>query len=166
MLLARRTLYLVSLIALAACSDASGPRAPSATVTVVGSPLVATTGVTGASTWIQFTVPLRIENTGTVTVAYKYCISRVDAHTASTWTAAWTTVCQPGTGFGPLEVPPGESRDVTETVSGIISGPGAPTWYAAPGASEYRFVPVLLSPDGKSLTPEVVSNSFTVTIGN
>ncbi len=163
--LVRRTLAVAALAAVAACSDSTGPIMTRAAVTVPAPSLTATSVTGGAVTWIRFSVPVHIENTGFVTLMYSPCFERVDVRTGDTWAAAWTPDCA-ATEWIPLEIPPGESRDVDVQVQAAVSGPGGPQWLAAPGASEYRFVALLGLPAVKGRIPEFVSNSFTLVGGN
>ena len=165
MLLARRTLFCASLIALAACSESTGPLASSATVTVTSSSLAATRTTAGGITWIQFSVPVRIENTGTTTLKYEHCSEQVEARTGTSWSVAWTPICSVTLDRLALIIPPGESREFTEAVQAAVSGPGGPPWLASAGAPEFRFVAVL-SPNTTGRLPVVASNSFTLAIGN
>jgi hypothetical protein len=167
MLLARRTLSLVALVAaLAACSDGTGPDAPRATVTVQPTPLAATTVSGGATTWVLFTVPVRIENTGSTTIEYGYCGDRLEARTGGTWTSAWAPICMATVDWVPVEIPPGESREFSETIQVRVTGPGSTPWLAAPGATEFRFVESLATSGTTGHARDVASNSFTITIAN
>jgi hypothetical protein len=166
MLLARRTLSVVILAAgIAACSDSTGPLTPHAAVTVQAPSLAATTVPAGAVTWIHFTIPVRIDNTGMTTLQYSPCMQRVDVRTGDTWTAAWTPNCA-ATEWIPLEIPPGESREFSAVVDAALSGPGGPPWLASPNASEFRYVALLASETTNGRVPEVPSNSFTLVVGN
>lgn len=166
MVLARRMLPLAALVAgIAGCSDATGPRAPHATVTVQAPSLAATTVPAGAITWIHFTVPVRIDNTGTTTLAYSPCMVRVDARAGETWTAAWTPNCA-AVDWVPLEILPGESRDISVVVDAALAGPGGPPWLASPSASEFRLVALLGSETTNGRIPEMASNSFTLVVAN
>lgn len=165
MSLGRRSITFVALAAgLAACSDSTGPIMPRATVTVPAPSLAATTVTGGAVTWIRFTVPVHIENTGMSTLQYSPCGGRVDVRSGDTWTAAWTPNCS-ATEWIPLEIAPGESRDVDVMVDAAISGPGGPPWLAPTAAVEYRFVALLASSTTNGRIPEFASNSFTLVIG-
>ena len=167
MLLVRRTLTLVALVAgLAACSDSTGPRAPNATVTVQPTTLAATTVPGGATTWVQFTVPVRIENTGSTTLTLPFCADRVEARSEGTWITAWSPICMLTRDGVPLEIPPGESREFGETVQIPVSGPGTVPGLTAPGAIEFRFVESLANAGTTGRIPEVASNTFTLTIAN
>lgn len=166
MLIARRMLSLVALVAgIAACSDGPWPRAPHAAVTVQSTSLTATTAAAGAVTWLHFSIPVRIDNTGTTTLSYSPCLQRVDVRTGDTWTAAWTPDCA-ATEWIPLEIPAGESREFSVVVDAAVSGPGGPPWLASPGASEFRYVALLGSQTTNGRIPEVASNSFTLVVGN
>lgn len=165
MLTAHRTLAFVAIAAgIAACSDSTGPRTPNATVTVQASSLAATTVTVGTSSWLQFTVPVRIENKGSETLTYPNCAERVDARTATSWTPVWSPICLATAIYGPLEIPPGESREFTFPVQVAVSGPDVSPLPVAPVASVYRFVAFLAPPGTNGHIPEVASNSFTLTV--
>jgi hypothetical protein len=163
--LSRRTSYLVVLASgLAACSDATSPAEPRATVTVQAQSLAVTTVPAGAVTWIEFTVPLRIDNAGPAALTFQFCASRVEAREGDGWSAAWTPVCAAERG-APITIPAGESRELGLTVQAAIQGPGGPPWRAGPTATSYRFAAGLMPAGASGLIPIVPSNTFSLAGG-
>ena len=161
-----RTLSIGALAcALAACSDSTAPTAPQATVTVPAQSIAATTVTSGNLTMLQFTIPVEIENKGTVPLTFAYCASQVEARDADAWASAWMPSCAALDVF-PLEIAPGERRDLTVAVGAVVAGPGGPAWHAGPTATEFRFVAGLMAPGMSGTIPMLPSNTFMLTTGN
>jgi hypothetical protein len=160
--LSRRTRHLVVLaFGVAACSDATTPGLPRATVTVPAQSLAVTTVPAGSVTWIEFTVPLRIDNTGSGPLTFEFCASRVEARAGDAWAAAWTPVCV-ADGAAPVVVPAGERREFTVSVRAAVQGPGGPAWVPGTTAGSYRFAAGLVAAGASGTIPVVPSNTFTL----
>jgi hypothetical protein len=160
--LSRRTPYLVALASgLAGCSDSIAPRAPSASVTVQAQSLAVTTAPAGSVTWIEFTVPLRIDNTGSAPLTFELCASRVEARAADAWAAAWTPICLADRA-APLVIPAGERRELTVSVRAAAQGAGGPPWVPVTTAGSYRFAAGLVPAGANGNIPVVPSNTFTL----
>lgn len=162
MILNRRTLSLVALACgLAACSESTAPDDPDATVTVQAPSVAVTTVAAGEVTWIDFTIPLRIENTGSTSLTFVYCASRIEARAADGWSKAWSPVCLVESTL-PVQIPPGAHLETSMTVRAAIGGPGGPTWSPGTTDGSYRFVAGLLPDGAGGIVPTVSSNSFTL----
>ena len=161
-----RTLSIAALACmLAACADSTAPAAPRATVTVSAQSIAATTVTAGDLTTIRFTIPVQIENKGTVPLTFVYCASQVQARDTDAWASAWAPICATVL-VVPEEIAPGERRDLTVDVGAVIAGPGGPAWHAGPTATEFRFVAGLVLPGTIGTIPMLPSNTFTLTTGN
>lgn len=165
MTLHRRTLSLVALACgLAACSESTAPDNLDATVTVQAQSVAVTTVAAGEVTWIDFTIPLRIENTGSTSLTFVYCASRIEARAADVWSKAWSPVCLVES-TRPVRIPPGAYLETSMTVRAAVAGPGDPSWNVGTTDGSYRLVVGLL-PDGTGgIIPTVPSNSFTLVSG-
>jgi hypothetical protein len=160
----RTSCFVVLASVLAACSDSTAPSLPRATVTVPAQSLAVTTVAAGSVTWIEFTVPLRIDNGGSSPLTFQLCASRVEAQASDAWAAAWTPVCV-ADGAAPVVVPAGNRRDVTVSVRAAIQGPGGPAWVPGSTAGSYRFAAGLLGVGASGAIPVVASNAFTLVGG-
>jgi hypothetical protein len=161
-----RTLSIVALACtLAACSDSTAPTTPQATVTVPVQSIAATTVTSGGMTMIQFSIPVQIENKGTVPLAFVYCASQVQARDADAWAGAWSPICATVQTV-PEEIAPGQRRDLTVAVGAVVAGPGGPAWHAGPTATEFRFVAGLVLPGTSGTIPQLASNTFMLTVAN
>jgi len=135
-------------------------------LTLVGSTLLpAVASAYYLATWIEFAVPVRIENTGAVPLEFTACASRLEAQTGSSWNAVWAPICSANASTLPA-IPPGERRDVTMNVSAALDGPGSPEWRSDNVAGTYRFVAGLILSGVGGRIPTVASNTFTLAPGN
>ena len=162
MSLGRRTPYLGVLVSgLAACSDATSPASLRATVTVPSQSLVVTTNPAGSVSWIQFTIPVRVDNTGSSALTFVVCASRVETSVSGAWAVAWTPICLADQAT-PVVVPAGERREFTVSVGAAVQGPGRPEWVPGTIAGTYRFAAGLVPAGASGAVPMVASNTFTL----
>ena len=163
MVRSRRLLsWIVLAPVLAGCARPTAPIERSAIVTVQ-SERIGAAGVSGGDgTWIQFTVPLRIENTGSTPLAFALCASRIEARTGDLWNAAWTPICVLQSSDS-VAVPSGEHRDFSVVVSASVDGSGGPQWHGSGVTGAYRFVAGVMFAGTTGVVPTVTSNEFTLT---
>jgi len=159
----RRHLLSLGLLAatLAACSGTTAPAEPRANVAVQAPSVVATTVTVAGVTWLEFTVPVLIANTGSVALTYSSCASWVEARAGDAWKAAYTPLCMLSAD-GDVVIPPGESLAFNVSVQASLSGPGGPPWLADPSATDFRFSAGLTAPGTSGRIPIVRSNVFTL----
>ena len=164
MLLVRRTLYVVALgIATASCSSLTSPRIPAATVLVQRDTLVAALVSGGSATWLQFTAPIAVHNAGPAPITWVGCATRVEAPNGASWQPVWIPVCALESPGG-LEIPAGETREVTVRVDAAVEGPGSPVWRRQRIAGTYRFSAGLISAGVGGRIPMIASNTFTLSV--
>ena len=162
MILYRRTLSVIAVAcALAACSDSTAPDEPGATVTVPAQSVAVTTVAVGDVTWIDFTVPLRISNTGSTSLTFVYCATRIEAQGNDGWSKAWSPACLVES-TQPVRILPGAHLETSMTVRAAVAGPGGPPWSVGTTDGSYRVVAGLLPDGAGGKIPTVVSNSFTL----
>jgi hypothetical protein len=161
-----RTSYLVVLAFVStACSSATAPNEPRATVVVQREKLVATSVTAGSVTWLQFEVPIAIENAGRVALTFVGCATTIEARSGGGWDTIWAPICVTGTA-SPLVIAPGETRELTFTVVAATAGPGGPEWRAAGIGGSYRLVAGLIPPNTGGRIPKVPSSVFTLAGGS
>src|SRR4029453_11023501 len=86
MRLSRRTLFPAALpLSPAACPSAPAPAEPRAIVTVLRQTLGVTVVPAGSVTWIEFTVPIRIDNTGPASLRFIGCASGLEVRVGDQW---------------------------------------------------------------------------------
>jgi hypothetical protein len=149
----------------AACSGATTPRAPSAVVTVQRDTLVASMVMAGTVRWMNVTVPLSIYNAGTERLTFEYCASGIEGRVAGDWQRAWGPICAVASG-SPAEILPGETRELTVTVTAAVEGPGGPEWQLERIDGMYRFAAGLVRSGMSGAIPVVHSNAFTLVSGS
>src|SRR5262245_14974588 len=159
-----RTLVLVVACGLAACSHVTEPSRPNATVTVEATTLTASVIAGSNVTWLDFSVPLTIRNTGSVPITFAFCASRVEARSGDTWRTVWTPTCALASA-SINDIPPGESRTFNARVVGAVEGLGGPKWSSGDIEGAHRFVAGLILPGVGGLIPTVASNEFTLSFG-
>ena len=147
---------------LAGCARPTAPVERSAIVTVQAETIGAAVVAGGSGTWIQFTVPLRIENTGSTPLAFALCASRIEARTGDLWSAAWTPICALHSSDS-ADVPSGEHRDFSVVVSASVDASGGPQWHGTGITGAYRFVAGVTFAGTTGIVPTVTSNQFTLT---
>jgi hypothetical protein len=150
--------FVLLLATAAACATPSAP-AVSATVHVPVAEVVATRSGAGASSWIQFAVPVTLVNQGTTAIRLGFCGVALDVQLEGRWTQAWSPVC--AAAADNERIAPGGRRDFDVQVIAATGGAGSPRWRGAPGAS-YRVVLTLVPAGAQGQLPQVASNGFAV----
>jgi len=124
-----RALSIAALAAIA-CSDPTGPK-PKAEITVLVDSVHITTG-TGVQpynrtyTWMRFTVPVTVRNTGTDPITLNWCQPTVVRDSAETASFVWHPLCvSDGDDYTGAPIPPGAERTANYSVDATTSGPGA-----------------------------------------
>jgi len=162
----RRTFVLAGVaVSTAACADSTAPPEPSATVMVERQTLAVAMVPAGSVTWIQFTVPVRIHNTGSGPLRFVICASRLEAQGGDQWNAVWAPVCLAESAMAP-EIPAGESRAFAVSVWASVQGSGSPAWRATGTDGTYRFVAGVVRSGVGGVIPTVASNGFTLASGS
>jgi hypothetical protein len=159
-----RTLVLLVACGVAACSHVTEPARPNAIVTVEAPTLTASVISGSRVTWLDFSVPLVIRNTGSVAITFEFCASRVEARSGDTWRTVWTPICALAAS-SINDIPPGESRTFNARVVGAVEGVGSPKWTSGGIGGAHRFVAGLILPGVGGLIPTVASNEFTLSFG-
>ena len=166
MRLSRRTLVPAALaLSAAACSSATAPAEPRAIVTVLRQTLGVTVVPAGSVTWIEFTVPIRIDNTGPASLRFIGCASGLEVRVGDQWSDVWSPDCLAASA-SPVEIPAGESRDFAVSVGASIQGPGSPSWRATGIDGTYRFAAGVVRTGSGGVIPTVASNAFTLESGD
>lgn len=148
------------LLAAGACASAVAPSAQ-ATVTIRATRVDAVVTVAGSVTWVQFTLPLRFENTGGTPVSLEPCASYLESRSAATWSTAWSPICS-ASGESLKNIPPGQSRDTQIEVIAALAGPGAPRWEADGLGGLLRYQAGYAFQGLRGRIPTVASNEFTL----
>jgi hypothetical protein len=161
----RTTFVMVVTLAGTACSSATEPSAPRATVTVQRDTIVASRVVGGGVTRIRFTVPAAIHNAGPVSLTYPFCAAFIEAPARGVWDVVWSPSCVLGSSTD-LEIAPGETRQIAVEVSAAVAGPGGPTWGSAAVDGTYRLAVRLVAAGLTGRIPQVPSNPFTLVDGS
>ena len=165
MRLGRRTLVPAALaLSTAVCSRATAPPEPGAIVTVARQTLAVTVVPAGSVTWIEFTVPVRIDNTGPAPLHFVMCASGLEVRARDQWNDVWSPVCLAASA-SPVEIPAGESREFPVSVWASIQGSGSPSWRGTGTDGTYRFVAGVLRAGASGVIPTVASNAFTLASG-
>ncbi len=145
---------------LAGSLSCATPNAPvvDAIVRVQSDTLVVTQVATGSATWLQFTIPLSIQNLGPTSVTPTACASSIEVQMDDRWERAWSPIC--ALNASPDSYPARTVRTFTLSVSAALpGGRGSPVWGGRRGAS-YR-VSLGLAPSGRTgRIPLVTSNAF------
>jgi hypothetical protein len=161
----RQILFLSgTLSALGACATPVAPPTPAAvTVTVRAASVDPVVTTAGSVTWMQFTLPLRFENTGATSVSLEPCASYLESRSGTTWRSAWMPVCATG-GASLRDILPGETRDADIQVAAALAGPGAPRWDAASLNVPLRYQAGYVAYRVSGSIPTVASNEFTLSL--
>lgn len=153
----------VSLSAVGACSSAVAPPDPSTvTVTVRAASVNAVVTTAGSATWVRFTLPIRVENTGATLIKFSPCASYLESRAGETWGSAWSPVCA-SVPDSRNEIAPGASLDAEITVAAALAGPGSPQWDSLSLDVPLRYQAGYLAAGVSGRIPTVASNEFTLT---
>lgn len=165
MRLGRRTLVPAALaLSTAVCSSPTAPPELGAIVTVAHQTLPVTVVRGGSVTWIEVTVPVRIDNTGPAPLRFFGCASGLEVRAGDQWSGVYSPVCLAASA-SLVEIPPGERREFAVGVTAAIQGSAAPAWRGTGIDGTYRFVAGLVRP-GRVVIPTVPSNAFTLASGS
>ncbi|MDB4889292.1 MAG: hypothetical protein JWL61_1147 [Gemmatimonadetes bacterium] len=161
----RHTLIAAALALLgAACSDVTAPIEVRATV-VVPDTLVTSQLASSNAQWIQFTLPVSIRNTSSVPLTFSFCGSGIEVRSGDAWSNVWSPYCLLSS-ESEAPIAPGETRQVTMTITAAVGGAGGPMWGSTSVSGTYRLEAALLA-DGLSGTiPTISSNAFILKQGN
>ena len=164
MLLSRRAVCIAVVgVATAGCSSPTSPRVPVATVEVQRDTVVAALVPAGAVTWLRFSASVAIHNAGRAPITYADCATTVEAPNGAAWETVWSPVCALSSPGG-LEIPVGETREVTVSVGAAIAGPGFPVWGRESVAGTYRFTAGLIYAGAGGRISRITSNTFTLAV--
>lgn len=153
----RHCLVVVAGATLLGCGSPTDPAAR-ARLTALAQTVPATTTQAGAVQWLAFTVPLRLENTGSAVLRYSTCGFAIEVQSASVWRTVWAPMCTLENS-SPPELAPGQTLELNLVVGAALSGPGGPPWDHTAVADTYRVRADLESALDKRLRP-AYSNTF------
>ncbi|MEP6730683.1 MAG: hypothetical protein ABJE10_08595 [bacterium] len=107
--------------------------------------------------WLQFGVPIEIRNTGKTVVSFQSCMSTIEERVDDHWHAVWTPYCAL-TSAAATDIQPGEAKQFSVEVAGVLSGPGGPRWDSSSITGTHRYVATLTSAGAPPAA--VTSNTF------
>lgn len=162
-----RTIAAIALtVAALACSDATGPETPKATVSVNADIIGVERHVSGTSSWLDFSVPVMITNHGRFPIEQPSCAYRIETLSGSEWATTYYPICTLTAIAGTdRRILPGETREFKLSVFAVVDGSSSPTWNAPAVDGTYRVAVGLMPPSGAGRIPFVASNAFDIREG-